>query len=159
LYGKSKTTYPFLVPTVTNIAGEIDELDIQKGIDDAELRGGGEINFMFGSHGVKRAYQYLMNAIRHSHEVMELKGGYKVMTYNGCPLVSDKYCPSGILYHMNKNDFKLHQIGEWDWLDKDGAVLSRVATKAAYEATLVKYGDLGCRKPSGQTKLYGITEH
>lgn len=159
LYGKAKTDYPFLVPNLLPNIGEIDELDIQKGIDYAEARGGGAIDFMFCGNGVKRAYQYLMNAIRHSHEVMELKGGYKVMTYNGIPLVNDKYCPAGQLYQMNKADFKLHQLGDWDWLDKDGDVLSRVATKAAYEATLVKYADLGCRKPSGQSLLSGIAEH
>jgi hypothetical protein len=159
IYGKSKTDYPFLVPNLITSVGELDELDLQKGIDDADARGGSDIDFMFCGNGVKRAYQYLMNAIRHNHEVMTLAGGYKVLTYNGIPLVSDKYCPAGEMYQMDKKDFKLHQIGEWDWLDKDGAVLSRVSGKAAYEATLVKYGDLGCRKPSGQTKLSGITEH
>jgi hypothetical protein len=29
---------------------------------------------------------------------------------------------------------------------------------AAYEAVLVNYCDLGCDKPSGQTRLTGVTE-
>ena len=43
--------------------------------------------------------------------------------------------------------------------DKDGAMLARVANKAAWEATLVKYCDIGCRKPRGQVEMYGITEY
>ena len=43
--------------------------------------------------------------------------------------------------------------------DADGAMLSRVANKAAWEATLARYADIGCQKPKGQIELYGITEH
>ncbi len=42
--------------------------------------------------------------------------------------------------------------------DKDGAMLSRVADRAAWEATLVKYCDLACQRPRGQFVMKGITE-
>ena len=48
---------------------------------------------------------------------------------------------------------------DWDWLDKDGSMFTRVANKPAWEATLVCYADLGCQRPAGQRMLYGITEH
>jgi hypothetical protein len=100
-----------------------------------------------------------MSSLRSNIEIMTIKGGYKTMSYNGIPLVKDKYCPAGTMFQMEKGDFKLHKLADWDWLNNDGAILHRVANKPAYEATLVLYGDLGCRRPSGNTKLYGITEH
>ena len=45
------------------------------------------------------------------------------------------------------------------YCDADGSMLSRVANKAAWEATLAKYADIGCSRPRGQVELYGITEH
>lgn len=66
---------------------------------------------------------------------------------------------AGELYQLASKDFKLYQMSEFDWLDKDGAVMSRVPNKAAYEATLYKYADLGCSKIKGQTKITGIIEH
>lgn len=67
--------------------------------------------------------------------------------------------PAQTLFQLDKKTWKLHQIGEFEWLDRDGAVLHRVTDKPVYEATLVKYGDLGCKVPAANTKLSGITEH
>ncbi|MES0334797.1 MAG: phage major capsid protein [Candidatus Magnetobacterium sp. LHC-1] len=159
LYGKARASYPFLKPNITAISGEIDELDIQKGMDDAQKRAGGQTDFIICNEGVKRAYQYLMNALRMNIDIMDLKGGYKAMSYNGVPLTHDKYCDAGVMYLLNKGDWKMHQIGDWNWLQEDGAVLKHVSGYAEYEAVLEYYGDLGCKVPSRQTKLTGITEH
>lgn len=160
IYGKDRASYKFLAPNFSdNANAELDEIKLQAGIDTAEIRAGGTIDFLIGSYGIARAYQYLMNALRSNIEIMDLKGGYKTMSYNGLPFVRDKYSPVGVLWMLQKNDFKLHEIGDWNWMDKDGAILCRVSGKAAYEASLVKYGDLGCRRPSGQTKMYNIKEH
>jgi hypothetical protein len=158
LYGKDRATYKFLIPNITAVDGSMDELQLQTGIDDAETRAGSTIDFIIASYGVARAYQYLMGTLRSNIETMELKGGYKTMTYNGIPFTRDKYCQKGRLYELAKGDWKIQQLGDWSWMDEDGAILHRVSGKAAYEATLIKYMDLGNRRPAGQTLLTGITE-
>jgi len=159
IYNIDRTTHKWIIPVISAINNEIDEIVIQKGIDYANRKGGGKTNFMMCSDGVKRGYQNYQTLLKRNTEVMQLKGGYTVMSYNGIPFTDDKYCQKSTLYGLVKEDFKIHQVGDWDWMDDDGKILSRVAGKPAYEATLVKYGDLGCRRPAGQFKLTGLTEH
>ena len=48
------------------------------------------------------------------------------------------------------DDWRIHQLYDWDWLDADGAVLKKVANKTAYEAVMTKYADLGCYSRKAQ---------
>ena len=90
---------------------------------------------------------------------MELNGGYKAISYNGIPIVSDRFCPEGTMYLLNSEDFTLHQLCDWAWLEaEDGKILKQNANKPTYSATLVKYADLLCNKPCGQAMLTGIKE-
>jgi len=159
LYNLSTTDYPWLKPTRTNINGEISEVDIQKAIDDADRKAGAMINFLYCSFGVRRAYQNLLTAQKQIVNSLELKGGWKALNYNGTPLMADKYILPGRIYCLDLADWKLYQMSDYEWLDADGAMLSRVANKAAWEATLAKYADIGCSRPRGQVELYGISEH
>lgn len=159
LYGIPRTTNKWFNPTRVNVNGEISEVGIQSGIDDTERKAGSKINFLAGSYGVRRSYQNLLTAQKQLVNTLELKGGFKALSYNGIPLIADKYAPTGKLYGIDLNDWKMYEMSDWEWLDKDGAVLSRVSGKPAYEATLVKYCDIGCSRPKGQVEFYGITEH
>ena len=159
LYNVDKSLHKWIVPNIIPVNDEIDEISIQKGLDFASKRAGGNVNFLICSDGVKRGYQNYQVLMKRNTEVLELKGGYKTLSYNGNPFTDDKYCQKKTLYGLVKEDFKIHQIGDWDWMDRDGKVLCRVSGKPAYEATLVKYGDLGNKRPAGQVKLTGITEH
>ena len=77
----------------------------------------------------------------------------------GIPVVVDRFCPKGRMYFLNTNDFKLHQLCDWQWLaDDDGKVLKQVPGKPVYSATLVKYADLMCSRPCGQGMLADINE-
>ena len=82
---------------------------------------------------------------------MEVEGGGKVISYNGVPIVVDRFCPDGSLYLLNTDDFKLHQLCDWQWLEaEDGKILKQVPGKPVYTATLVKYAELMCERPCGQ---------
>ena len=90
---------------------------------------------------------------------MELAGGFKALSYNGIPVVADRFCPEGTMYLLNTDDFRLHQLCDWQWLEGDnGRVLRQIDSKACYAATLVKYAELMCYRPCGQAMLSGITE-
>ena len=85
---------------------------------------------------------------------MNLDGGYKALSYAGVPFVADRFVADGTMYLLNSEDFKLHQLCDWRWLEgENGSVLHQIPGKASYSATLVKYADLLCARPMGQAKL------
>lgn len=159
IYGLDRATHKWLIPHMKSDVGTISETVIQEAIDTLEENAGSRVNFIVCSSGVKRAYQKALAAYKRNIDVMELKGGYKALSYNGIPVVSDRFCPEGTMYLLNTDDFALHQLCDWKWLEgEDGRVIKQVANKPVYSATLVKYADLICSRPCGQAMLSGITE-
>lgn len=159
LYGLDRSTRPWLVPYMKTGVGSITDTAIQTAIDNVEENAGSRINFIVCSSGVKRAYQSYLNTYKRNIDIMDLRGGYKALSYNGIPVVSDRFCPDNTMYLLNTDDFVLHQLCDWQWLEgENGKILRQVAGKPAYTATLVKYADLVCTRPCGQAMLTGITE-
>lgn len=159
LYNVNRAQNKWFNPTTLAVSGEISEVKIQQGTDDVERKAGGNIDFYATSYGVRRAYQSLLLATKQIVEPMKLVGGWSVLSYNGKPFTTDKYAPASTLYGLDLSTWKSYEMMDFDWLDEDGAVLSRVAGKAAWEATLAKYSDLGCNKPKANVIFTGITEH
>lgn len=158
IYGINRATEKWFNPTVKGTVGAISEVGIQKQIDDVDRKAGGKTNFLLSSYGVRRAYQDLLLATKRTTDVMKLKGGYEALTYNGMPFAVDKYAPNGTLYGLDLSTWSLYHIEDWSWLQEDGAVLHRVADRPVWEASLVRYCDLGCSKPKGNFIMTGITE-
>ena len=87
-------------------------------------------------------------------DTTNLNGGYQSLSYNGIPLVSDRFVPDGTMYLLNTNDFVMHQLCDWEWLcNEDGSILKQKEGYARYFATLVKYAELVCNKPGSQCML------
>lgn len=159
LYGLKRSEIPFINPYCNFDAGEIDEITIQSALDSIEAISGKAVNFIICSWGVRRALQKLFSQNKRVIDTVELAGGYKAMSYNGIPIVVDRFCPKGTMYLLNTEDFALHQLCDWQWLaDDQGKVLHQVPGKPVYTATLVKYADLICARPNGQGIITGITE-
>ena len=159
LYGLSRDTHKWLVPYMKTNVGEITESAIQTAIDYLEENSGSKVDFIVCSSGVKRAFINHLSTYKRNVDVLDLNGGYKALSYNGIPIVSDRFCPEGTMYLLNTSDFTLHQLCDWKWLEgEDGRVIKQVADKPIYKATLVKYADLICTRPCGQAMLSGITE-
>ena len=159
IYGLSRATHKWLVPYMKTDVGSITETVIQKAIDYLDETAGSRVNFIVCSSGVKRAFQKHLATYKRNVDVMNLEGGYKALSYNGIPIVSDRFCPAGTMYLLNTDDFTLHQLCDWKWLEgEDGKILKQNAGKPTYTATFVKYADLICAKPCGQAMLSGITE-
>lgn len=141
IYGLSREHHKWLIPYMNKEVGEITENDIHKAIDYLEETVGSNINFIVCSPGVKRAL------------------GYGDLSIRGIPVVADKFCPKGTMYLLNTNDFTLHQLCDWQWLEgAGGTILHLIPGKPVYTATLVKYAELMCSRPCGQAMLSGIWE-
>ena len=159
LYSLKRSENAWLNPYKVTDVGEISETVIQKAIDELDDNFGSKVDFIVCSSGVKRAFQKFLSTYKRNLDVMELQGGYKALSYNGIPIISDRFCPEGTMFLLNTEDFALHQLCDWKWLEsEDGTVLRQNAGKPTYTATLVKYADLICTRPCGQAMLSGITE-
>lgn len=164
LYGLNRATYGWMVPYMTNIANgenktQITDIYMQRAIDNLEENADSKVDFIVCSAGVKRNYQEYFNSYRTNVDIMELTGGYKAISYNGIPLVSDRFVKPNTMYLLNTAEFKLHQLCDWNWLaGEDGRVIKQNQGKPTYSATLVKYADIICDKPSGQAMIEGILE-
>lgn len=164
LYGLDREKYNWLIPYMKDISssGEMTDISdniIQNAIDDLEEKSDSKIDFIVCSSGVKRNYQDYLCSFRTNINVLELEGGFKAISYNGIPLVSDRFAPNNTMYLLNTSEFNLHQLCDWNWLEnEDGRVIRQTPNKPTYQATLVKYADIICNKPRGQAKITGIKE-
>ena len=159
LYGVDREEYPFMIPQIKMNVGEIDENIIQTVIDNLEEGVGSTVNMIICSMGVRRALLKYYKEQGMPMQTMEIEGGFKTLSFNGIPVVADRFCPKGTMYLLNTDDFKLCQLCDWQWLEgDDGKILRQVPGKPVYTATLVKYAELICEKPGGQARLAGITE-
>lgn len=157
LYGLNRADYKWLSPYTSTAATEVSDTLIQTAIDFLEENADSRINFIACSAQVRRAYQAYLAAYRSNVDVMTLEGGFKAISYNGIPLVTDRFVDEDTMYLLNTDDFVLHELCDWKWLEGEGGrVLKQNANYPVYTATLVKYAELICDKPNGQAKISGI---
>lgn len=158
IYGVQKSSHKFLNPYKKAVSGGIDEITIQEAIDALENDAGSTVDFIACSQVAKYSYIDYMSSFKRNIDMMELDGGFKSISYNGIPLVYDRFVPDGSMYLLNTKAFKLHQLCDWRFLEtENGKILRQNQGKPTYTATLVKYCDLICQKPNGQAMLTGIT--
>ena len=157
LYGLTRSDYPWLSPYTESTEKEISDATIQEALDSLEESCGTTANFITCSRSVRKAYQTYLSYFKRNIDVMDLAGGYKAITYNGIPLYADRFVESDQMYLLNTDEFTLHQLCDWKWLEgDDGKVIKQNANEATYSATLVKYADLICNKPNAQGLISGI---
>ena len=158
LYGLARNGRDWMKSGSKSNVGSISFVGMQSAIDEVEETSGGTIDMIVCAYDVRRFYLDDCMSARMNVDYMNLDGGYKAVTFNGIPVVADKFVEDGTMYMLNTGDFKLHQLCDWRWLEGDGGrVIKQKAGSATYSATLVKYADLICDKPIGQYKLSGIT--
>ena len=159
LYGVDRSATSLMKPYIMERAGTLTENLIQTAIDQIEENSGSRINFIVCSWGVKRALAEYYRTYAAIMPTMECAGGFKAVSFNGIPVIADRFCPEGTMYLLNTDDFKIHQLCDWKWLEgEDGKILKQVPGKPVYTATLVKYAELMCERPNGQGLISGIIE-
>ena len=163
LYGLDRANFNWMIPYIKDISSstptDISDIVMQKAIDELDENANSKVDFIVCSSGVKRNYQNYLASYRSNINIMDLAGGFKAISYNGIPLVSDRFVPANTMFLLNTSEFNLHQLCDWNWLEnEDGRIIKQTPGKATYQATLVKYADIICNKPSGQAKITGIKE-
>lgn len=88
-----------------------------------------------------------------SSEPIVFDGGFRGLEYNGIPLMTDNDAIDGEMYFLTMKDLQLYRMSDYEWMDRDGAVLSRITGYDAYEAVLYRYAELGCKRRNSQGVL------
>ena len=159
VYGLSEDEYAKIKPIDYFIDDSINEQVLLQMIDAVEERSGSAPNMIICSFGVRRALINYFTSMGTRLQTMELEGGYKSISVNGIPVIADRFCPKGTMYLVNTDDFKLCQLGDWEWMEsEDGKILHQIPGKPVYTATLVKYAELLCVRPNAQARIWGIEE-
>jgi hypothetical protein len=159
VYGLTADVYDKIRPITVSSPGEIDETIMQTVIDQLEEVSGSAPDLIVCSWGVRRALlkYFKENGIR--MDSMEIEGGFKALSFNGIPVVADRFCPTNSMYFFNTNDIKMYQLGDWQWLEDDnGRILHQVPGKPVYTATLVKYAELMFERPNSVARITDIDE-
>ena len=158
LYGLKRENHKWLNPYTKTGVGELSEVAIQGAIDEVEFASGEPIDFISCSAGVRRAYQECLSSMRRNVDVLNLDGGFRALSYNGIPLVVDRFVNDDEMLLLNTKEFEICQLGDWQWLEgNDGKIIKQKDNYPVYTATLVKYAELFCNRPNSIAKLSGIT--
>lgn len=158
LYGIDRANNAWMNPYIKTGVGSLTETAMQSVIDSIDENSGGEVDFIACSSAVRRAYQEELSTYKRNVDVMNLQGGFKALSFNGIPVVADRFVADDTMYMLNTKDFELCQLCDWQWLeDNEGRVIRQKEGYPVYTATLVKYAELLCNRPNSQAKLTGIT--
>lgn len=139
---------------------------MQLTIDTADIRTDSDINMLITSHAIKRSYASVLESLRRYPPGGEitLSSGYKALEFNGMPLVSDKDLETlsdgtaaERIYFADSSTMWIAHMGDWDWMQEDGAILNRIPGRDAYEAILFRYFNLVSDQPNANAALIGIS--
>ena len=105
------------------------------------------------TRALRREYLELCRADRRTINTMELDGGWTGLDYNGVPLLVDNDAIDGEIYFLTLQDLKVYRMSDYDWMQKDGAILSRISGYDVYEAVLFRYAEFAIKNRATQGVL------
>ena len=125
---------------------------MQKMFDKVEKKAGKDWgpDLILTTRAIRREYLELCTADRRFVNTMTLDGGWKAIDYNGVPFTVDNDAIDGEIYFLTTKELNIYRMSDYDWMSKDGAVLSRISGEDAYEAVLFRYAELGTTRRNNQ---------
>jgi hypothetical protein len=155
--------------SVVSTAGGLpfDEDTGQQVIDGVGGSGNGEVELLISTRGVRRRYVNTLKSQKrfNDRDSVILRGGFKAVMFNEFPLAFDDDCPKGVMVFLNTEALMWvylpngDQPGNWDWVDDDGAILTRKADRTdAFEAYLAADHNLATTARNQLGKITGLED-
>lgn len=158
-FGIGKAANPGIKPTAKSLGDVLTVDAMQEFFDISSLRAGSDPDMIVCSPKTRRQYLKQLELNRRNIDYLNLDGGFKTLSFNGIPVVGERFAPDGEMYFLNTPTLKLVELNDWEWLEgENGSILSQLDRKAVYTATLVKYANFVAVSPRAQARLYGITD-
>ena len=168
LFTVAPGTYPRWKSQVYSSVGSISESALVKYVNDTEIASGETPDLLVGAYGVTRAIGNLLTSQKRVLDKVALKGGWSGTSLDAVlaggqgsysvAIVPEKNVWNGYLYGFTTKYWKQMVLKDWDWMDADGSVLSRVSGFPFYEATMEKFSEIVCTRRNAQFVAKGITE-
>ncbi len=142
---------------------QISETLMAQVVQDININSGMWPNLGVCHHGVFRAYANLLLGLKRFNDTTKLKGGYDAGIPfiggggNAIPIVPERDCPANSLYFLNTDHLTEYMDSDWEFMQEDGAVLSRVTGYDAYEFVLFKGMEVGTDQRNTHGKLTDIS--
>jgi hypothetical protein len=155
--GVNRANNKWFVPQFNSSVGAISDTVILNEVQKIEKYGGCKIDMICCAYDVQKFYYDYLESLKRAPNTLMLEGGFKTISFNGLPIVADKFIADGIMYLLDTTTFKMHHLEPWDWQSVDGQVISRVSGYPLYQAAYAYYADLMCIKPIANAKLSAIT--
>lgn len=139
----------------------------QQIVDAVGRSGNGEVELIITTRGVRRRYVNTLKSEKRftNEQAVTLRGGFKAILFNEMPLVFDDDCPKGTMWFLNLDALLWAYLpngdepGYWDWVDDDGAILSRATDRTdAFEGYLAADHDLGVTARNQLGKYYNLAD-
>lgn len=167
LWGVNPTTWPKFVSTVKSNLGTnraVTESLMAQTVHAVNRQSGKWPNLATCSDGVQRAFAAHLMSTKRSVNTLDLHGGYgKGIDFiagggTSCPVTIDRDCPANRMFFFSTDRLIQFEMSDWEFMDMDGSVLSRVANEDAYEMTLFKYHEFATDRRNVHGMLSDLTE-
>ena len=122
-------------------------IPLMQSMSTAVEKNGGNTQAYLASLEVRDAYAAELVSDKRYVNTMKLDGGWTGIEYNGKPVIADSDMLPNTLFAVDFDHLFLMEMADFDWMDKDGAVLSRVSGYDAYEAVLRLYAEFTTDRP------------
>ena len=107
----------------------------------------GEVGLLVCNFQLRDSIAGLLVGDKRFVNTLELKGGFKGITWNDKPIVADTDCMPYYLFAVDFNTMYNAESMPVGWMDDDGAILHRVTNYDAFEATLRLYSNFYTDRP------------
>lgn len=127
----------------------------------------GEVDFIITTSGIIRRYAAQLKSQKrfNDQQSVTLRGGFKALLFNDMPMIKDTDCPKGTMWFLNQDSAMWVYLpagdgpGNWDWVDEDGAILSRKADRTdAFEGYLAADHDLAMVERNKNGKIINLED-
>lgn len=139
----------------------------QQVIDNVGSGGNSEVELLITTRGIRRRYVNTLKSQKRFNDTQSvtLRGGFKAVMFNEMPLVFDDDCPKGNMYFLDLDSLMWIYLpngdapGHWEWVDDDGAILSRATDRTdQFEGYLAADHDLGTPQRNGLGLISGLQD-
>lgn len=137
------------------------ELLFETAMDEVSIESGKSVDVAVAPHDVVRNYASALAGQKRFIDNVELKGGFSALPISTgdqtVGLLSDRFCPGNTAFLVCTEHLVWNKASDWEWMDEDGAVLSRIANKDAYEATMFSYCELTTDRRNTHARINDLT--
>lgn len=163
-FGVSRTTNPILKSTVIPSVGILTSMKLQRALDATEAKSGKMPDAHLMHHSIRREYLGVREAdIRYQDDKMTPDIGYNkgamdnAINYSKTPIIPISAMPYGYWFGVNKSSMVRTVDAEGEWINEDGAILSRLPNRDVFIANYRIFENYWCKQPNANFRLDGIT--